>query len=395
MINNTSLKINSDSWKTYALGELANEVSVRVDDPSNSEFDRFVGLQNFVSGDLKIKAYETTEKLTSSAKSFRKGDVLFARRNAYLKRASLVDFDGMCSGDAFVLRENNNLLEPGFLAFIVNSGALWDFANSNAEGTMSKRVKWRDLSEFKVRLPSLSEQKEISNLLWSKNSLLSELENLSQKSSILRKTHFQNRIGLVECKKNGWKTQKLKEFATIVRGSSPRPAGCPELFNGDYLPWVTVGSLTHNTSPYLYEEQVASYLTKKGSLQTRIIPPDTVLLSNSGYSLGVPRILTFEAGANDGVAAFLDLKGLEKEYLYYFLDSITEHLRSRIAAGADQPNLNTTRIGNLEIPVPPLSVQKEIVHQMLAFDDARRTIEESLNSGKNVLRELLDHTFAR
>ena len=36
-----------------------------------------------------------------------KGDILFARRNAYLRRCSAVDFDGICSGDAIVLRRKN------------------------------------------------------------------------------------------------------------------------------------------------------------------------------------------------------------------------------------------------------------------------------------------------
>ena len=79
--------------------------SKRVDNPRESEYERFVGLGNFVSGDIKIKTWETTENLDSSAKAFQAGDILFARRNAYLRRASLVDFDGCCSGDALVLRK--------------------------------------------------------------------------------------------------------------------------------------------------------------------------------------------------------------------------------------------------------------------------------------------------
>ncbi len=396
MLNkNITLKIDNENWGVFKLGDIAEEISVRIDNPSDCNLEKFVGLQNFVSGDLKIKNFESAEGLTSAAKSFKSGDVLFARRNAYLKRASLVDFDGMCSGDAFVLRENHDLIKPGFLAFIVNSLALWNYANSNAEGTMSKRVKWRDLAAFKFKLPPIEEQKKISALLWSKNSVLDTLEDLNSKALMTRKVHFQARICPDECKRNGWKSEKLKNFASIVRGSSPRPAGSKELFDGSFLPWVTVGSLTKNTSPYLRETQVKSYLTEKGALQTRIIPPNTVLLSNSGYSLGVPRILTFEAGANDGVAAFLELKGLEKEYLYYFLDSITEHLRNRIAAGADQPNLNTTRIGNLEIPVPPIAIQKEIVNEMLAFDKAINSMNVSLDSGKKILAEILNQTFSK
>ena len=152
-MENKVLILDKSSWTLTKVGDLANDISKRVDNPGKSEYDRFVSLRNFVSGDIKIKTWETTENLASSAKAFQSGDILFARRNAYLRRASLVDFDGCCSGDAFVLRENHEKVAPGFLAFLMNSNALWDFANSNAAGTMSKRVKWRDLAEYEFLLP--------------------------------------------------------------------------------------------------------------------------------------------------------------------------------------------------------------------------------------------------
>lgn len=123
-----TLSIDKSTWTKTKLGDLATEVSVRVANPSESKHTRFVGLQHFVSGDLKIKNWKSTEDLASSGKEFEPGDILFARRNAYLKRASLVNFSGVCSGDAFVLRENHELLIPGFLSFIVNSEDLWTYA---------------------------------------------------------------------------------------------------------------------------------------------------------------------------------------------------------------------------------------------------------------------------
>ena len=118
------LNIDKTNWKLTKFGELATEISKRVDNPSESKYDKFVGLGNFVSGDLKIKSWEVTDNLASSAKAFEAGDILFALRNAYLRRASMVDFDGCCSGDAFVLRENHKKAVPGFLAFLLNSDAL-------------------------------------------------------------------------------------------------------------------------------------------------------------------------------------------------------------------------------------------------------------------------------
>ena len=154
------MNIDKSGWKLVKLGDLVQDINKRVENPSESIHDRFVGLEHFGSGDLKIKAWEHTENLVSTTKEFEAGDILFARRNAYLKRASLVDFSGVCSGDAFVLRENHQKVVPGFISFVVNSEPLWTYANSNAAGTMSKRVKWRDLANYEFLLAQRSTSRQ-------------------------------------------------------------------------------------------------------------------------------------------------------------------------------------------------------------------------------------------
>ncbi len=131
-------------WQTVKLGEVAYEVSERVDNPSTSGYDRFVGLENFVSGDFKISSWGSTNDLISAMKFFKAGDTLFARRNAYLKRVSMADFDGICSGDAIVLRNNEKMID-GFLPLILNTDHFWNYAIANAAGSMSKRVRVEDL----------------------------------------------------------------------------------------------------------------------------------------------------------------------------------------------------------------------------------------------------------
>ena len=189
--------LDKSNWVLTKLGELADDISKRVDNPAKSGYDRFVGLEHFVSGDVKIKKWGSTDNLTSSTKAFKAGDILFARRNAYLRRASLVDFDGCCSGDAFVLRENHKKVIPGFLAFLMNSNALWDYANSNAAGTMSKRVKWRDLAEYEFLLPPKDQQAQLAELLWAIDEVIERekevLEKLNNSYSTLVDNLFSKR----------------------------------------------------------------------------------------------------------------------------------------------------------------------------------------------------------
>ena len=141
---------------------------------------------------------------------------LFARRNAYLRRASLVDFDGCCSGDAFVLRENHDKVIPGFLAFLMNSNALWDYANSNAAGTMSKRVKWRDLAEYEFLLPPKDQQAELAKLLWAMDEVVEKEKDVLEKTRIIKKSLIKKFISSEE----NWTKHKIKDLMTFNYGSA-------------------------------------------------------------------------------------------------------------------------------------------------------------------------------
>ena len=67
------------------------------------------------------------------------------------------------------------------------------------------------------------------------------------------------------------------------------------------------------------------------------------MLTNSGATLGVPKITLIGGCINDGVVALLDVDYPLKLYLLYFLRLQTHRLR-QINQGAAQPNLNTTII---------------------------------------------------
>lgn len=168
---------------------------------------------------------------------------------------------------------------------------------------------------------------------------------------------------------------RLADVATVVRGSSPRPAGDPQYFNGSFLPWITVADLTRDGDPFL--TSTLSHLTEEGARRTRIFEPGTVLLTNSGATLGVPKICRIRAGANDGVAGFLSLSSeIDTLYLYYCLSALTNYLRKEVASGVGQPNLNTELIGNVHITKPALSTQRAIACILSTWDRGIRQLSD-------------------
>jgi type I restriction enzyme S subunit len=154
-----------------------------------------------------------------------------------------------------------------------------------------------------------------------------------------------------------WEQKKFSELCEIVRGGSPRPAGSPEFYGGN-IPFMKVADITQNNSPFV--SMTEHTIKEAGLKKTRMVEPNTLLLTNSGATLGVPAITTIQTTLNDGIAAFLNLDSDCLMFYYYFWTSKTSELRG-INKGAAQPNLNTQIIGNVNIDLPSKGEQLQIV----------------------------------
>ena len=181
-----------------------------------------------------------------------------------------------------------------------------------------------------------------------------------------------------------WAVKKFGYISMVVRGGSPRPAGDPALFNGDYSPWVTVAEITKDDEVYLGETE--TFLTKKGSDQCRVFSKGTLLISNSGATLGVPKILDINANANDGVVGFERLT-LNHEFAYFYLSTLTEDLRERVKQGSGQPNLNTDIVKTITVPVPPDNEVEKIVYSIRITRERFNSLMEKAAKGIELLKE--------
>ncbi|MFN9320574.1 MAG: restriction endonuclease subunit S [Chitinophagales bacterium] len=191
----------------------------------------------------------------------------------------------------------------------------------------------------------------------------------------------------------GWKWVKVSEISNVVRGGSPRPAGDRKYYDGN-IPFLKVRDITKDSGTYLTSFE---YTIKEAGLhKTRQIKPNTLLLSNSGATLGVPKICMIDATMNDGIAAFLDLDERSNLYLYYFWLSKTKELRN-INMGAAQPNLNTDIIKNYLVPYCSIEEQQLIVSELesklTVCDRIEETISQSLQQAETLRQSILKKAF--
>ncbi|CSE26678.1 TPA: restriction endonuclease subunit S [Escherichia coli] len=183
----------------------------------------------------------------------------------------------------------------------------------------------------------------------------------------------QTDVGLIP---EDWKCVTLGEIGDIVRGGSPRPAGDSRFFNGDFIPWLTVASLTNIPASEIYVTETISKLTELGSLQSRTLEKGTLIISNSGATLGVAKILGIKCCANDGVAAIINQKMGVREFLVYYFNTQTKKLHDQVATGNGQPNLNTDLIKNIAVPFPNEKEQTAIANALSDVDALVSELEE-------------------
>ena len=121
---------------------------------------------------------------------FREGNVLFGRRRAYLKKAAVAPFDGICSGDITVIEANPERILPELLPFIIQNDSLFDFAVGKSAGSLSPRVKWENLQNFEFELPDMNRQKELADLLWAIDATKKSYQKLILATDELVKSQF-------------------------------------------------------------------------------------------------------------------------------------------------------------------------------------------------------------
>ena len=364
-----------DNLNEVRLGDLAYEVSERVANPSESGYERFVGLEHLDSGSLYVNRWGSTSDVKSSMKLFKKGDILFARRNTYLKRASVADFDGVCSGDIIVLREYDTTIK-GITLLIMNLEKFWDFTISNSAGTMSKRAKWRDISEFKVVLKSKEYQEDIVKTMITNEEYLQKKKLLLEKSNTY-KDKFIKEIFIQENKLSTTKTRKICEIAQVTMGQSPPSSSYNEI--GEGIPFYQGKAEFGKKYPQ----------TKKWCTSPKKIGLKLDILMSVRAPVGELNIAKEDCCIGRGLCALRGKDSIETEYLYYLMQG-NRHILASIGQGSTFTAISSNDILNLNVKVHDEDERIIILNTLRKLDKFIDDIEVNINYLVNVKKVLLN-----
>jgi type I restriction enzyme S subunit len=396
-------KIDKSSWSSYRFDDIAKNISERVD-PNNTDLTIYIGLEHLDSNAIHIKRHGTPDDVNGQKLKFYKGDIIFGRRRAYLRKAGIAETDGFCSAHALVLRANPEVISPKLFPFFMHSNSFMHKAVDISVGSLSPTINWGTLKSQEFLLPPKDVQMKLVSL-------------------------FEN-LDIVRCKENSL-TERLKDYVAVQ---------ARELLLGRFLNDVEIKYKNIQPIPKSWELKPLHELFEKISKKNKDIISSNVLtisakyglvnqekyfnksvaskdLSNyfllnrgdfaynKSYSDGYPagaikRLKSYEKGVVSPLYICLKAKCSPHHIMYYEYLFESGFLNQQILAvakeGARNHGLLNVAIDdflNVKVPVPNEDVTLKILKELSYLDATSKIHETQLDNSRRLQDSLVNKVF--
>ena len=332
-----------------------------------------VGLEHLIPEEITLTAWDEGSENTFT-KMFRKGNVLFGRRRAYLKKAAVAPFDGICSGDITVIEAKPDCILPELLPFIIQNDALFDFAVGKSAGSLSPRVKWEHLKNYEFELPDMDKQRELASLLWAMDDTKKSYQKLIAATDELVKSQFMEQFGDPTNNVHKHPITTLKEVA--IGPLSYGSVSSAVEYDGETR-YVRITDITDDGA---LGNDIKS---AKKTEDKYLLHEGDILFARTGATVG--KTCRYREKYGRAIyAGFLirlvpNTKLIDPDYLYHFTrsDYYWDFVKSaqRVVA---QPNINAQEYGDLKLLLPAMPEQKQFAAFVQQSDKSKFELEQAL-----------------
>ena len=149
------LHIDKTHWKKHRFGDVAIQTK-EVVDIENTNLTRYVAGEHMFSEDIHLRKWGTVgDGYLGPAfiRKFSKGDILYGSRRTYLKKVAIADFDDITANTTFVIKANEDLIEPVLLAHLMLSHNFTDYSVKNSRGSVNPYINWKDIADYEFIIP--------------------------------------------------------------------------------------------------------------------------------------------------------------------------------------------------------------------------------------------------
>lgn len=330
------------------------------EDRFNTEKIYYVGGEHIHSNELVINERGNIKGSTIGPMfyfGFKAGQVLFVTRNPHLRKAAMVEFDGICSEKTLVLETMNpSVLRQDYLPIIMQSDNFWHYCEEHKSGGVNYFVNWSTLANYEFDLPSIEKQKEISNKVWAAYRLKQAYKKLLAATDEMVKSQFIEMFGNPLLPIQKWPIVRLGDYCIV---NPTKPKGISDEMEVSFIPMQDVsddGSCNKFINrPYAEVKKSFTYCADGDVIFAKITP---CMENGKGAEL---HGLTNAIGM--GSTEFHVLRPISGKsistWLYHFtkLDIIRKDAAKNMTGTGGQKRVPASYFDNFKIGVPSIDEQ--------------------------------------
>jgi type I restriction enzyme, S subunit len=380
-----------DGWQVVRFDQMAECITDRIDNPSEAGVEYYVGLEHLDSESLKIHRWGSPNDVEATKLRFKPGDIIFGRRRAYQRKVAVAEFDGICSAHALVLRAQEETVLKDFLPFFMQSDTFFERAMSISVGSLSPTINWRTLALQEFAIPPKDEQGRIADILWAADDTVLSLQkaeesvnevlNAIREDIICSPTHPRRKLG--------------DYLIRIVPGRSISGTNKP----ADHGKFGVLKVSAVGVPEFIADENKQLLNPEDFRPEFQVKAGDFLITRCNTREL-VGKVCIVPKDFNNLMLCdkTLRLDFTEGEVCKDFLLEVlrSKELRSQIEAAASgtggaMKNISQSDIRELQVPLPTIEVQREIVSMIRYFTEARRSVKTHITHSISCRRNLLHH----
>jgi len=374
------------------LGDVVERIKDFVD-KDKTELVYYVGGEHFDNRSLTINNKGIIKGSTigpAFSTKFKSGDVLLMSRNPHLRKAGIVDFDGICSDVSYIIRtKDEQVLMQRFIPLLFQSDLFWNFAEKNKKGSTNFFLNWSDFEKFEFELPKHDIQEKLCRTLWSLNNTINYYKELNRKNDELIKAIFMERF-----EENGFPLKKLSEVTSKITDGSHNP---PKGINGksDFM-MLSSQNIVNDKINFENAKYITAEDHEKENKRTNLERGD-VLLTIVG-TIGRAAIVSNEKNITlqRSVAVLKPLDIVTSEYLVEAIksDDVVKQLNKR-AKGVAQKGIYLNDLKELLIPVPPIELQNQFSEFVKQIHNQKDQLEEGISSLQIMFAKIINQNLRK
>ncbi|KQZ27882.1 hypothetical protein ASD50_20240 [Mesorhizobium sp. Root552] len=382
--------ISKAGWTRVAFGDVVRLSKARVADPEAAGIERVVGLEHIEPGNLRIRRWGDVADGTTFTTMFKPGQVLFGKRRAYQRKVAVADFEGVCSGDIYVLEPANDRLMPELLPFLCQTDAFFDHAVGTSAGSLSPRTNWTSLASFEFLLPPIQEQARLVEILVATECSLEAYREVQERLSML----FDSTVSAFVAR---W--DEKHEFDDVIVDTA---YGTSKKSNSDGK-GVPVLGIPNVLRDELYLGEFNTVDLSASELKKLALEDgDILVVRTNGNPLYVGRsVLVENLGERFAYASYLirirvDKRRITPAYAACVFGSlqVRQALRRLAKSSAGNFNLNSKDIRSIRLPIPSIEEQTELVAQVSALRRTSKELNKRIDAAFELNRKLLEDIFS-